>query len=97
MNRRFLIALAGAVVFGLLAIFLAQSYVKQRVQQQIAEQETNVVIATADIPMGTQINPEQVAVVKFKRNLVPDGAMLKDKEVIVTPSIQPVPSKTSSR
>ncbi len=94
MNRRFLIALAGAVVFGLLAIFLAQSYVKQRVAQQIAEQETNVVIATADIPLGTQINPEQVAVVKFKRNLVPDGAMLKKEEVVGRVSYSDISSKT---
>lgn len=94
MNRRFLIALAGAVVFGLLAIFLAQNYVKQRVQQQIAEQETNVVIATADIPIGTQINPEQVAVVKFKRNLVPDGAMLKKEEVIGRVSYSDISAKT---
>lgn len=94
MNRRFLIALAGAVVFGLLAIFLAQSYVKQRVAQQIAEQETNVVIATADIPLGSQINPQQIAVVKFKKNLVPDGAMLRKEEVIGRVSYSDISSKT---
>jgi pilus assembly protein CpaB len=94
MNRRFLIALAGAVVFGLLAIYLAQIYVSQRVTREIAEQETNVVIATADIPIGTQINPQQVAVVKFKRNLVPDGAMLKKEEVIGRVSYSDISAKT---
>lgn len=82
MNRRFLIALAGAVVFGLLAIFLAQKYVTQRVQQKIAEEETNVVIAAADIPLGTEINAQQVTLARFKRNLIPEGAMLKKEEVI---------------
>jgi len=94
MNRRFLIALAGAVVFGLLAIYLAQIYVSQRVTREIAEQETNVVIATADIPIGTQINPQQVAVVKFKRNLVPDGAMLKKEEVVGRVSYSDISAKT---
>ena len=82
MNRRFLIALAGAIVFGLLAIFLAQKYVTQRVQQKIAEEETNVVVAAADIPLGTEINAQQVTLARFKRNLIPDGAMLKREEVI---------------
>jgi len=94
MNRRFLIALAGAVVFGLLAIVLAQRFMEQRVQQKIAEQETNVVIATADIPLGTQITPQQIAIVKFKKNLVPDGAMLKDKEVIGRVSYSDISAKT---
>ncbi len=82
MNRRFLIALAGAIVFGLLAIFLAQKYVTQRVQQKIAEEETNVVVAAADIPLGTEINAQQVSLARFKRNLIPEGAMLKREEVI---------------
>jgi len=82
MNRRFLIALAGAIVFGLLAIFLAQKYVTQRVQQKIAEEETNVVVASADIPLGTEINAQQVTLARFKRNLIPEGALLKKEEVI---------------
>ncbi|HQR33022.1 MAG TPA: Flp pilus assembly protein CpaB [Blastocatellia bacterium] len=82
MNRRFLIALAGAIVFGLLAIFLAQKYVTQRVQQKIAEEETNVVIAAADIPLGTEINAQQVTLARFKRTLIPEGALLKKEEVI---------------
>lgn len=82
MNRRFLIALAGAVVFGLLAIFLAQKYVTQRVQQKIAEDETSVIIATADIPLGTEINAQQITVARFKRNLIPEGAMRAEKEVL---------------
>ena len=60
MNRRFLIALAGAVVFGLLAIYLAQVYLQQRTERIIAEKETKVIIANMDIPLGTKINAEQV-------------------------------------
>lgn len=94
MNRRFLIALAGAVVFGLLAIFLAQKYVANRVTQQIAEQETNVVIAAADIPIGTEINAQQVRIERVKRNLIPEGAMLNDREVVGRVSTADIPAKT---
>ncbi|MEP7340912.1 MAG: Flp pilus assembly protein CpaB [Acidobacteriota bacterium] len=94
MNRRFLLALAGAVVFGLLAIYLAQIYITQRAKQIRDAEETNVVIATGDIPLGTQINPQQVAVVRFKRELVPDGAMLKKEEVVGRVSYSDISAKT---
>lgn len=94
MNRRFLIALAGAVVFGLLAIYLAQIYVTQRVKQKIDEEETNVVIATADIPLGTQVNAEQVRIERFKKNLIPSGAMLKKEEVVGRITYTDISAKT---
>ncbi len=94
MNRRFLIALAGAVVFGLLAIYLAQIYVSNRVTREIAEQKTNVVMATADIPLGTEINAQQVAVVKVDRALVPEGAMLKKEEVVGRVTTADISAKT---
>lgn len=94
MNRRFLIALAGAVVFGLLAIYLAQIYVQNRVTREIAEQKTGVVMATADIPLGTEINAQQVAVVKVDRGLVPEGALLKKEEVVGRVTTADIPAKT---
>jgi len=94
MNRRFLIALAGAVVFGLLAIFLAQKYVTNRVTQEIAERKTNVVMATADIPLGTEINAQQVAVVKVEGNMVPEGAMVRKEEVVGRVSTADISAKT---
>ncbi|MGH9799385.1 MAG: Flp pilus assembly protein CpaB, partial [Blastocatellia bacterium] len=94
MNRRFLIALAGAVVFGLLAIFLAQKYVTQRVQQKIAEDETSVIIATTDIPLGTEINAQQIAVARFKRNLVPEGAMRDEGAVKTRIATEDISAKT---
>ncbi|MFN0111473.1 MAG: Flp pilus assembly protein CpaB, partial [Blastocatellia bacterium] len=94
MNRRFLIALAGAVVFGLLAIFLAQKYVTQRVQQRIAQDETTVIIATVDIPQGTQITPQQITLARFKRELVPEGAMRTEKEVTDRVSVSDIAART---
>lgn len=94
MNRRFLIALAGAVVFGLLAIYLAQIYLKQRTEKMIAEKETKVIIANTDIPLGSKINSEQVREVSYPKELVPEGAMRKKDEVIDRVTLANITAKT---
>ncbi len=82
MNKRFLLALAGAVFFGLLAIFAAQSYLNTRVNQKMAENETSVIIATTDIARGVKIGEQQIAPVKYPKGLIPEGAMVRKEEVL---------------
>ncbi|MGH9834696.1 MAG: Flp pilus assembly protein CpaB [Blastocatellia bacterium] len=94
MNRRFLLALAGAIFFGLLAIIAAQSYLKTRVDQKIAESETNVIIAKTDIPLGAKIGPEHIELVKYPRLLFPEGAMVRKEEVIDRVAYTNISSKT---
>lgn len=94
MNRRFLLALAGAVFFGLLSIYAAQIYLRNRVTQEISQQETNVVIAATDIPMGTQINDQQVLVVKYPKKLLPEKAMVRSQEVVGRVSVTNISAKT---
>ncbi|MBK8314949.1 MAG: Flp pilus assembly protein CpaB [Acidobacteria bacterium] len=94
MNRRFLLALAGAVFFGLLSIYAAQIYLKNRVNQERSEQETNVVIASTDIPLGTQINEQQVQVVRYPKSLLPEKAMGRKEEVIGRVSIADISART---
>ena len=94
MNRRFLLALAGAVFFGLLSIYAAQIYLKNRVNQERSEQETNVVIASTDIPLGTQINEQQVQVVRYPKSLLPEKAMVRKEEVIGRVSIADISART---
>ncbi|MBK7597882.1 MAG: Flp pilus assembly protein CpaB [Acidobacteria bacterium] len=94
MNRRFLLALAGAVFFGLLSIYAAQIYLKNRVNKERSEQETNVVIASTDIPLGTQINEQQVQVVRYPKSLLPEKAMVRKEEVIGRVSIADISART---
>jgi pilus assembly protein CpaB len=94
MNRRFLLALAGAVFFGLLSIYAAQIYLKNRVTQEISQQETNVIIATTDIPIGTQIGDQQIAVVKYPKKLLPEKAMVKLEEVRGRVTVSSIAAKT---
>ncbi|MBS1788958.1 MAG: Flp pilus assembly protein CpaB [Acidobacteria bacterium] len=94
MNRRFFIALAGAIVFGLLAILLAQRYMEQNLKQKIAQGERDVIVAVGDIPVGTEITTQQVKSAKFKADQIPPGAMLKLEEVLNRVTTADIPDKT---
>lgn len=94
MNRRFLLALAGAVFFGLLSIYAAQIYLRNRVNQEISQQETNVVIATTDIPLGTKIEETQIQVVPYPKKLLPEKAMIRRDEVIGRVAVTDITAKT---
>jgi len=70
-NKRFLFVLAGALVFGLLAAISVSRYLSGA--QAYAKNLNNVVVAKVDIPLGTKLIPEQLAVVQFPHESVPDG------------------------
>src|SRR5881227_1095242 len=70
-NKRFLFVLAGALVFGLLAAVSVSRYLSGA--QAYAKNLNNVVVAKVDIPLGTKLIPEQLAVVQFPHESVPDG------------------------
>ena len=70
-NKRFLIVMAGALVFGLLAAFSVSRYVSSSAQAN--GNYVKVVVAKADIPLGTVIIPEQVSEVEVPTGTTPDG------------------------
>ena len=94
MNRRFLLALAGAGFFGLLSILAAKSYIQNKANQQRAQEETEVVIATTDIPIGTEISADQIAVVKYPKRLLSAEAIIKREEVLSRVTVAEVAAKT---
>ena len=94
MNKRFLLALAGAVFFGLVSIYAAKFYLEQRVTQAKLQQETGVVIASTDIPLGTKIEAQHITVVRYPKELLPDQAMVQENEVIGRVSIADIPART---
>jgi pilus assembly protein CpaB len=94
MNRRFLLALAGAVFFGLLAIMAAKNYLSSRVKREIDQTETNVVIAKTTIVRGEKIGPEHVVVERYPKRLLPEGAMVKTTEVVGRVAFSDIPART---
>src|SRR4030095_9017816 len=70
-NKRFLVVLAGALVFGLLAAVSVSRYLSNA--QAFAKDMTKVAVAKVAIPVGTKIIPEQMMMVQFPRESMPDG------------------------
>lgn len=72
------IAVAIAVVLGLLAVFLGNTYFSgfEAKQEQIAEQQklARVVVATQDVPFGTALGPQNLRVVNWPAQSIPAGA-----------------------
>ena len=70
-NKRFLVVLAGALIFGLLAAVSVSRYLSNA--QAFSKDMTNVAVAKVPIPIGTKIIPEQVMMVQFPKESTPDG------------------------
>src|SRR5436189_3266448 len=71
-NKRFLVVLAGALMFGLLAAVTVSRYLAS--SQAYAKDLNRVTVAKVAIPVGTKIVPEQLMVVQFPKESTPDGS-----------------------
>ena len=80
-NKRLLIAIAAAIVFGSIAAVSVYRYLAQA--QQYTKSLNNVVVARVDIPIGTRIIAEQLAVTQVPRSAAPDGTFAKVDENLV--------------
>ncbi len=70
-NKRFLVVLTGALVFGLLTAVSVSRYLSSA--QAYNKNLNQVVVAKVAIPLGTKIIAEQVSVVQLPKDSVPDG------------------------
>jgi len=70
-NKRFFVVLAGALVFGLLAAVSVSRYLSNT--QALAKGLNKVAVAKVAIPIGTKIIAEQVMMVQFPAESMPDG------------------------
>ena len=72
-NKRLIIALLAAVVFGLVAAVSVQRYLLSA--QAYTRNLNNVVVAKVEIPVGSRIIPEQLEMAQFPANVTPEGAI----------------------
>lgn len=71
-NNRFFIVLGGALLFGLLAAVSVSRYLSSA--QAYTKNLNSVAVAKVAIPLGTKITPDQLTVVQFPKESIPDGA-----------------------
>ena len=98
-NKRLIIALLAAVGFGLFAAVSVSRYLASA--QAFTKNLNSVVVAKVEIPVGTRIIQEHLAVAQFPKNVTPEGAFQKidDKLVgrVAVVSIAPREPLTESR
>lgn len=70
-NKRLIVALLAAVVFGLIAAVSVSRYLANA--QMYTKNLTSVVVAKVEIPIGTRIVAEQLSVAQFPKTVAPDG------------------------
>jgi pilus assembly protein CpaB len=87
-NKRFIIAVAGAVICGLLGVMLITRYLSQ--VEAFTKDLGNVVVAKQEIPLGAKITADQVTLAPIPNGSVPDGAFKKVDQVIGRVAITPI-------
>jgi len=87
-NKRLIIAIAGAIVCGLLGVMLVTRYLSQ--VEAYTKDLNNVVIAKEEIPLGTKIVADQLALAPIPNGSAPQGAFRKIDDVVGRVAITPI-------
>jgi pilus assembly protein CpaB len=74
MNRQTLIAIAAAIVLGLLAVYLANTFLNAAQKQNEESQLTRVAVAAVALPYGTEVTPEKVRFANYPKSSLPPGS-----------------------
>jgi len=87
-NKRFIVALAGAVICGVIGVMLITRYLSD--VQAFTRDLGNVVVAKQDIPLGERITAEQLALVPIPNGSLPEGVFRKIDDVVGRVAITPI-------
>jgi len=87
-NKRLILALAGAIVCGLLAVMLVTRYISTL--QTFQKDLNDVVVAKAEIPLGAKIVAEQLSLAPMPNGSAPDGVFRKLDEVVGRVAVTPI-------
>jgi len=82
MSRQTLIALAGAIVLGLVAVFIANTYLNRAQKQAYAGGTTKVAVATAPLNYGSELTQDKVRFVDFPNTSIPPGAFTNTQQLL---------------
>jgi len=81
-NRQTLIALGIAVVLGLAAVFLANSFLSSKQRQAYEGGTTKVAVASTQMAYGTDITPDKIRFVDYPNTSIPPGAFTSAAQLL---------------
>ncbi|MGB8507404.1 MAG: Flp pilus assembly protein CpaB, partial [Pyrinomonadaceae bacterium] len=79
-NKRMLVVLGGATVFGLIAAIAVSRYLSNA--QAYGKNLNGIVVAKVDIPLGTKIEASHLTSVQFPSDATPDGAFDSPEKLV---------------
>ncbi len=88
-NRIFAVLLLAIVAGGGLA-YATYNFVNNKPAQQVSAPTQPVVVASADLQLGTELKKEDLAVIQFPQGAAPEGAFSNASEVVGRGLIVPV-------
>lgn len=94
MDRRFWMAVVGALCCGLLLTQAVRQYLQTSLAKRSAEELTEVVVALSDIPLGSEISPEQVGLVKYPKSLISSESVFEKQTVVRRVAVAEIPALT---
>src|SRR5215510_7434470 len=87
-NKRLIIAVAGAVICGLLGVLMVTRYLSR--VEAFTKDLGNVVVAKEEIPLGAKITAEQLTLAPIPNGSAPDGVFRKIDQVVGRVAIQAI-------
>jgi pilus assembly protein CpaB len=96
MKRQSLIALSVALVLGLVAVFLANTYLLSGRDAQTPDGMTKVAVANVPLEFGKELKPEMIRLINYPTDALPAGSFRsaaeltdpKNRRVVVAPMAQ---------
>jgi pilus assembly protein CpaB len=82
MSRQTMIALAVALLLGLIAVFLANTWLSGKQQQAYAGGTTKVAVAMAPLAYGTDVTANNVKFVDYPNSSIPPGAFTSAEQLL---------------
>jgi pilus assembly protein CpaB len=82
MKRQSLVAITVAVVLGLLAVFLANTYLTASRSNQAPEGTTKIAVAAVPLDYGVEVTPEKIRFIDYPANALPEGVFRSPAELI---------------
>jgi len=87
-NKRLIIAIAGAVICGLLGVLMITRYLSR--VEAFTKDLGNVVVAKQEIPLGTKITADQLMLAPIPNGSAPEGIYRKIDQVVGRVAIQAI-------
>ncbi|MFN0121011.1 MAG: Flp pilus assembly protein CpaB [Blastocatellia bacterium] len=94
MNKRFMMALGGALFFGLMAILVADSYLRQSIEKKQKNNETQIVFSQGEIRPGTVIEDAMLRMDVMQNSMLPPGHYVKKDQILGRVAAHYIPAKT---